>query len=83
MIILIISRKLISWCQKKKTKYAAISSPSIISQKVESGKDKATSEQIFNVDNFGNVRYYNTIDDLFRDCIQKNVDDYTYEEISR
>lgn len=69
--------------KNSETKYAAISSPSIISQKVESGKDKATSEQIFNVDNFGNVRYYNTIDDLFRDCIQKNVDDYTYEEISR
>lgn len=61
------------------TRYIAIETPAIVNLKLAAA-DQETPEQTYNPD-FSGSYYYDDLDGLFTDRIQKNVADYTYEEI--
>lgn len=61
------------------TKYIAIETPAVVNLKLTDAEQE-TPEQTYNPD-FSGSYYYDDQDALYTDRIQKNVADYTYEEI--
>ncbi len=61
------------------TRYIAIETPAVVNLKLADAEQK-TAEQTYTPD-FSGSYYYDDPDALYTDRIQKNVADYTYEEI--
>ena len=61
------------------TRYIAIETPAVVNLKLADAEQK-TPEQTYTPD-FSGSYYYDDLDGLYTDRIQKNVADYTYEEI--